>query len=85
MPICGILIDTMERSIPHALGALDGKHIPIISLQGGGSLYHNYKGFHSIVFLALVDGDYKLLWVEVGAAGSTSDSQIFKYSNLMNK
>ena len=48
----------------------------------GGSFYHNYTGFHSIVLLALVDGDYKFLWVEVGAAGSSSDAQIFKHSDL---
>ena len=62
---------------PHALGALDGRHIPIRCPQGGGSLFHNCKGFHSIVLLALVDADYKFLWVDVGAAGSTSDAQIF--------
>ena len=71
--------------ILHALGVLDGKHIPIISLQGGGNLYYNYKGFHSIVLLALVDGDYKFLWVEVGAAGSSSDARIFKHCNLRHK
>ena len=43
------------------------------------------QGLHSIVLLALVDGDYKFLWVEVGAAGSSSDTQIFKHSDLGHK
>ena len=72
-------------NIPHALGALDGKHIPIRCPRRGGSLYHNYKSFHSIVLLALVDGDYKFLWMDLGAAGSSSDAQIFKHSDLRHK
>ena len=72
-------------NIPHALGALDGKHILIRCPRWGGSLYHNYKGFHSIVLLALVDGDYKFLWVDLGAAKSNSDAQIFKHSDLRHK
>ena len=71
--------------IPHALGALDGKYIPIRCPQWGGSLYHNYKGFHSIILLALVDGDYKFLWVDIGTAGSSSDARFFKHSNLRNR
>ena len=55
-------------NIPHALGALDGKYIPIRCPQGGGSLYHNYDRF-----------------LEVGAASSSSDAQIFKHSDLRHK
>ena len=62
--------------IPHALG-----HCP----WRGGSLYQNYKGFHSIVLMALVEGDYQFLWVDVGAVGSSSDGQIFKHSELRQK
>ena len=32
-----------------------------------------------------MDGDYKFLWVDVGAAGSTSDAQIFKHTDLRHK
>ena len=41
--------------------ALDGKHISIRCPEGGGSFYHNYKGFHSIVLETLMNGDYKFL------------------------
>ena len=62
-----------------------GKNIPIRCPRRGGSLYHNYKGFHLIVLLALVDGDYKFLWVDFGASRSSSDAQIFKHSDLRHK
>ena len=48
-------------------------------------LYHNYKGFHSIILMNLVDGDYQFLWVDVGAVGLSSDEQFFKDSELRQK
>ncbi len=45
----------------HALGSLDGKHVAIRCPKKRGSLYYNYKGFHSIVLLGLVDADYQVL------------------------
>ena len=63
----------------HTLGAVDGKHVAIRCPMNGGSLYlyFNYKGFHSIILLALVDAKYKFQGVDVGTNGSSSDAQIF--------
>ena len=72
-------------NVPHALVALDGKHVALKKPKNSGALYHNYKGFFSIVMLALVDGQYKFRWVDVGTAGSCSDAQIFNAGHLKRK
>ena len=69
-------------NFPHACGALDGKHIPIKAPPNSGSLYHNYKGFFSMILLALADADYKFIWVSVAEYGSASDCQVFNESEL---
>ena len=63
-------------------GAIDGKHIAIKKPYKSGSLYYNYKGFFSIVLLAVVDADYKFLWAHVGSNGSSSDCGIYNVSDL---
>ncbi len=65
------------------LGAIDGKHMAIRKPTNAGSYYFNYKNFHSIVLVALINGDYKFTWVEVGANGTSSDAQIFEDCGLM--
>ncbi|XP_052813932.1 uncharacterized protein LOC128240986 [Mya arenaria] len=69
-------------NFPHCCGAIDGKHVAIKKPPKSGSLYYNYKGFFSIVMLAVVDSNYKFIWVDVGSPGSCSDAGIFNRSRL---
>ena len=66
----------------HTLGTIDFKHVAIRCPKNGGSLYINYKGFHFIILLAMVDVKFNFLWVDVGTNGSSSDAQIFNKCDL---
>ena len=68
--------------MPHACGALDGKHVAVRCPPNSGNQYHNYKGFFSVVLIALLDANYKFLWTDVGGYDAMSDSQIFNESEL---
>ena len=69
-------------NVNHGCGALDGKHVRVKKPPKSGSNYFNYKKYFSILMLALVDADYKFLWVDVGAPGSCSDAQLYNNSLL---
>ena len=67
---------------PLCLGAIEGKHIAIQNPTEGGSEFYNYKGFYSVILLAVVDANYKFIYVEAGAAGRAGDAGLFNKSTL---
>ena len=70
--------------MPHCISALDGKHTGIRKPAFSGSLWHNYKGFFSMVLLAIWDAWYCLSFIDIGEYGSNNGSEIFKNS-IMGK
>ena len=69
-------------NFPNCLGALDGKHIRIKQPAHSGSAFYNYKGFFSIILMALVDAKYRFLYVDVGTNGRNNDAAVFNTSSL---
>ncbi|CAN7978825.1 unnamed protein product, partial [Ixodes persulcatus] len=64
------------------IGALDGCHFPISPPKVNASDYHNYKGWYSIILLALVDHRYRFRYVNVGTPGRCHDAHVYRRSAL---
>lgn len=67
---------------PNCCGAIDGKHVRIVCPKLSGSLCYNYKGYFSTVLLAVVDANYKFMFVDIGSYGKEGDPGIFERSSL---
>nr|XP_029720858.1 protein ALP1-like [Aedes albopictus] len=78
------IAEEFERvwNFPNTVGAMDGKHFRIKAPENSGSDFFNYKGFHSVVLLAVVDAHTRFQYINVGSNGRTSDNVIYKCSDL---
>lgn len=73
---------------PFAVGAIDGKHIALQKPYNSGSVYYCYKGFPSIVLMAVSDADSCFILVDCGQYGRISDAGVYqtsKFSKLLEE
>lgn len=72
-------------NFPHAIGAMDGKHIVIQCPVHTGSDYFNYKRSFSIVLLAVVDSNHQFIFADIGSQGRISDGGVLRNSVLWQR
>ncbi|XP_017468666.1 PREDICTED: uncharacterized protein LOC108360756 isoform X1 [Rhagoletis zephyria] len=72
----------IKWQFPNCLGALDGKHINFRPLRKDGAFYRNYKGTSSVILLALVDANCRMVFVDVGNNGRANDAGVLQQSRL---
>nr|XP_027221791.1 uncharacterized protein LOC113813923 [Penaeus vannamei] len=71
-----------QWNFPNCIGALDGKRVLIAKPRNSGSEFYDYKGHFSVIMMALVDANYKFMYVDVGASGRASDSGVWDRCTL---
>ncbi|CAH2003490.1 unnamed protein product [Acanthoscelides obtectus] len=72
-------------NFPNCGGSIDGKHLRIVKPANSGSYFFNYKDYHSIVLMALVNADYEFIYVNVGCNGRVSDGGVLEYTKFYDK
>ena len=72
----------VKWQLPNCLGAIDSKHVRILHPPGTGSNYFNYKGFFSIVLLAVAGPNSEFIYADVGCQGRISDGGVLRNTDF---
>ena len=69
-------------NLTHCIGVIDEKHVSVKSPLNSGLLYYNYKGFFSMILMAICNACYIFSLVDIGRFGSNNDSGVFRNSPM---
>ena len=67
---------------PNCVQAVGGKHVVVTSPAKLGSLFFNYKHTFSINLMALVNAQYRFIFVDIGQYGSNAHGQCVRSLSL---
>ncbi|EZA47532.1 hypothetical protein X777_16214 [Ooceraea biroi] len=69
----------MDSTIFEELFLLVGPHL---APPHSGSVYYNYKKFHSFNLTGIADAHYRFILIDVGSEGRRSDAGVFAASSI---
>ncbi|CAH1998880.1 unnamed protein product [Acanthoscelides obtectus] len=72
-------------NIPNCIGAVDGKHVNLIPPPNSGAYYYNYKGYYSLVLMAIYDANCEFIMCDFGVNGRISDGGVIAYTQFYKK
>jgi hypothetical protein len=64
-------------NFPNCFGCTDGKNIHLKCPTNAGSMYYNYKQYHSIVLQGIAVANHKFICIDIGSYGKQIDGEIF--------
>jgi hypothetical protein len=68
--------------MPNCIGSIDGKHCYIKCPPNAGSLFFNYKSFHSMNLLGVAAANCCFTLIVVGAHECENNSSVFSNSSF---
>ena len=71
--------------MPHCLGVIDGKQIAMKNPAHSGLLWHNCKGYFSMILLAICDVHYNFTTIDIGEYGSNNNCGVLLNSRMDRK
>nr|XP_022918520.1 putative nuclease HARBI1 [Onthophagus taurus] len=72
-------------NFPNCVGAVDGKHVQIIPPPGSGAYYYNYKGYNSLVLMAICNANYEFIMCDFGINGRIFDGGVIAHTKFYKK